>query len=409
MATKIVHVIDVFPSKSETFIVNYIYATLQYGYSAQLLVNTLGSIEKSSQQDLLKKTGLFKSAKTYNSKLPKNKIKRLLLATSVLILNYKDALVFFRTLNFKKYGLKSKTLKMWFQAAVFLEYKDVSHFHAHFGLNGKLLSEMKEIGAIKGKIITSFYGYDTYSTTETNHYFRHYYSDTFKNSSHIVTSSNYLLNNLLKLNVPLEKVMVNPVGVDLEIFKFKKRNYDGILNIITVGRLIKLKGQHIGIDVIKVLTDKGYKIKYTIVGGGEEYEALVQKITKLKLQDSIVLVGVSSQTEILKLLHRHHLFLMTSVIDEKGRAEAQGLVSAEAQATGLPIVGFGTGGIPETIINEKTGYIVNEGDVNAMAEAVEKFILDPKLAGVMGLKARSFIEEKFNNRIQSQNIMNLYN
>ncbi|WP_171817141.1 glycosyltransferase [Winogradskyella sp. PG-2] len=405
---KVVHVLGLFPSQSETFVINFILETLKHNYSAQILADTIRPLEVSSQQDLLTKSGLFSSAQTFNPNVPEDKLKRLFFAISLLFKNIKFSRVLLRTLNKKRYGLKSQTLKMWFQAATFLKYRDAEVFHAHFGINGKLLAEMKEIGAIKGKIITSFYGYDTFSTDETQEHFINYYLGAFKASKQIVTSSNYLFNNLLKLNVPKGIVFVNPVGVDIDIFNYKNRSFDGSLKIITVGRLIKLKGQHVGIEVIKLLIERGYNVHYTIVGTGTEYEILKQKIKSLNLEDFITLRGGGTQNEIIELLDQNHLFLMTSITDETGRAEGQGLVTAEAQASGLPVVGFNSGGIPETIRDGITGYVVEEGNVKAMANSIEKFISHPELITTMGLEARSYIEQHFNNATQSQKIIDLY-
>lgn len=405
---KVVHVLSLFPSQSETFIINFILETLKHNYSAQILADQIRDIEVSSQQGLLIKSGVFSSAETFNPKIPENKLKRLLFAIGILLKNIKFTSIFLRTLNKNKYGLKSRTLKMWFQAAVFLKHRDANIFHAHFGINGKLLAEMKEIGAINGRIITSFYGYDTFSTDETRDYFMNYYLDAFRASKHIITSSQYLFGNLSKLNLPKEKVTINPVGVDLDIFNCKNRSYDGIFNIVTVGRLIKLKGQHLGIEVVKDLKERGCKVHYTIIGTGAEYETLKQKVEDLNIEDSVTLSGGGTQTGIIKSLHQNHLFLMTSITDETGRAEGQGLVSAEAQATGLPVVGFNSGGIPETIKNGITGYIVEEGNVKAMADCIEQFIVQPDLVKTMGIEARAYVEENFSNSIQSQKLMDLY-
>ena len=405
---KAVHVISIFPSKSETFIVNFILESLKYNYSAQILADNFKNIDESSQKELLLNSGLYDNCETFNPSVSENKIIRLFQALIVLLGNLWYFKVFIRTLDHKKYGLKSKTLKMWFQAAIFLKHKDAQIFHAHFGINGKLLAEMKEIGAIKGKIITSFYGYDTFSTNKSRVYFRAYYKDAFNYSKHIITSSNYLLNNLIELNVPKDKVKVNSVGVDLNEFKFKNRDYSDTLKIITVGRLIKLKGQHLGIDVIKILKDRGHNVTFTIIGEGDEIDNLKSKINDLDLKDTITLNGGGSQHEIIKSLHQHHLFLMTSITDSTGRAEGQGLVSAEAQSTGMPVVGFESGGVPETILNGKTGLIVKEGDVNAMADAIETFILNKGLIKSMGTEARTFVHTEFNNTNQSQKLIDLY-
>lgn len=408
MKKKIVHVLSIFPSKSETFIINLIVESLRAGFSSQILTDHLRSIEQSSQQELLTKNGLYQNAETFNPVVPENKLKRLFLAVFILIKNLKHFAVFFRTLNSKKYGLKSKTLKMWFQAGVFLKHRDATVFHGHFGINGKLLAEMKAIGAIKGKLITSFYGYDTFSTDINREALKKEYSGVFAYSDYIITSSQYLYDNLMELNAPKDKIIINPVGVNQEIFEFKKRAYKDSLNIITVGRLIKLKGQHYGIDAIKILKDKGYNITYTIVGDGEEYEALQERINRNQLQNVVTLLGSKTQKDIIDLLYDNNLFLMTSITNEEGRAEGQGLVTAEAQASGLPVVAFDSGGVSETIDDKKTGFVVEEKNVQAMAEAIEKFIVEPELINKFGYAARKFVEQNFSNTIQSNRILKLY-
>jgi len=135
---------------------------------------------------------------------------------------------------------------------------------------------------------------------------------------------------------------------------------------------------------------------------------LRQKINDLGLKKEISLKNGGNQNQIIQLLHRHHLFLMTSVTDNTGRAEGQGLVTAEAQATGMPVVGFNSGGVPETIQDGKTGFIVEEGNINNMADAIEKFILNPDLISTFGKEAREFVDRKFNNKTQTQNIIDLY-
>lgn len=407
-SNKIVHVISVFPSKSETFIINLIVESLKAGFTSQILTDHLRDISISSQQELLTENSLYQKAETYNPIIPENKLKRLFLAIFILIKNIKYSAVFFRTLNYKKYGLKSKTLKMWFQASVFLKHRDAAIFHGHFGINGKLLAEMKAIGAIKGKLITSFYGYDTFSTDQNRETLKKDYLNLFAYSDYIITSSQYLYNNLMKLGTPKNKIIINPVGVNQEVFKFKKRTYTGSLNIITVGRLIKLKGQHYGIDVIKILKDKGYNITYTIVGEGKEYGVLEKKIKDNQLQDVVTLLGSKTQKDILELLYNNNLFLMTSITNEEGRAEGQGLVIAEAQASGLPIVAFNSGGVSETIDHKKTGFVVEEKNINAMAEAIEKFMEKPELFDEFGNEARKFVEQHFSNTIQSNTIIKLY-
>ncbi|MFP4845636.1 glycosyltransferase [Winogradskyella sp. PE311] len=409
MPKTIVHVLDTFPSKSETFIINHIIECERKGFKSIILANKLKPLNEGSQEDLITEYGLNIGAKSYNQKLPKNKILRIFKALILLLQNLSNYKVFFRTLNDKKFGLKSKTLKMWFQAAVFIEYKNCSILHAHFGVNGKLLADMRAIGALKGRIVTSFYGYDTFSTLANRVVLKDYYESVFFASDKLITSSNYLYANLEKFDVPKQKLIVNPVGVDLNRFGYKKRDYKNILNIITVGRLIELKGQHFGIEAIHILLKKGYNINYTIVGDGEEEKSLKEKIIKLELQDNIKIVAGGTQTKVCKLLQNNHVFLMTSITDKTGRAEGQGLVIAEAQATGLPIVAFDSGGVKDTFIHNKTGFLAEEKNTQQIAEFLEKFILNSELINQMGYDAMCFVKEHFNSEKQSEKLIELYN
>ena len=407
MGKKIVHVINDFPTKSETFIVNHIVETIKCGYESVVLVNNLKPLSMSSQEQLLSDYKIYQRVQTFNPKLPDRKLFRVAKALGLLLMNIGKARVFFRSLN-KKYGNKAKTLKMWYQAAIFLKFKDTDVFHGHFGICGKLLAEMKAIGAINSKLITTFYGIDTFSTASNRDALKEEYALLFHYSDRIITSSNYLVNNLALLNAPSAKIVVNPVGVDVQKFKYKERSLSSELRLVTVGRLIKLKGQHIGIKAVKILIDQGYTVRYTIVGDGQSLSDLKSLIVDLGLESVVVLKQSKTQSEVLETLYKSDLFLMTSTTDQSGRAEGQGLVTAEAQATGIPAIGFNCGGVPETIQDGKTGFIVEDINENALAKAIEKFLDNPHLINKMGENGRAMVEQDFNSKRQSEQIMNLY-
>lgn len=405
---KIVHLIGVFPSKSETFIINQIIVSIENGFEATILADVMCEISNSSQQNLLEKYDLFNTAQSFTPQLPKNKVIRVLKAIALLFLNLPSYKVFFKSLNTNKFEGKASSLKLWYQAAFFLKYKDTAVFHAHFGINGTVLADLKEIGAIKGKIIVSFYGYDTFSTEHDRESIKKYYERLFEHSSVILVNSKYLRHNLFLLNAPDEKIKVNHVGVDQSIFKSKSRETGLTFKMITIGRLIALKGHEYGLMVVRKLKEKGHKIHYTIVGEGEECDNLLKQINALDIQNEVTLFGVANQEKILDLLYEHDLFLMTSITDITGRAEGQGLVTAEAQATGMPAIGFDSGGVGETILDGKSGYIVPEKDIDAMVDKIEFLMNNNDLKNDMAKNAVSFVSETFNNNKQANNILRIY-
>ena len=95
MKLKVIHILDVFPSKSETFVINLILESIEKGYSAQILANRILNSKDSSQESLLLESGLYKNAETFNPNIPQNKLKRILLAIKVLLYNIRYMPVFF--------------------------------------------------------------------------------------------------------------------------------------------------------------------------------------------------------------------------------------------------------------------------------------------------------------------------
>ena len=168
--------------------------------------------------------------------------------------------------------------------------------------------------------------------------------------------------------------------------------------MLSVGRLIKLKGHEFGIHAIHGLRAKGYAIKHTIIGSGEEMNPLKKLIAELGLEDVVTIEGNRTQAEVLQAMRASDIYLMTSTCDASGRREAQGVVVGEAQACGLPIVAFRSGGIPSMICEGETGLLIAENDVEQMIEKLEVLIQDPELRKRMGTAARSFVEKNFSLR-----------
>ena len=108
------------------------------------------------------------------------------------------------------------------------------------------------------------------------------------------------------------------------------------------------------------------------------------------------------------LLGENNLFLMTSTIDKYGRREAFGAVSLEAQAMDLPVIGFKSGGFPETVIDGNTAILVEDKNINSMAEAVESLINDKKLMNSMSKGARTHVLESFSFEKTTKRYLDLY-
>jgi colanic acid/amylovoran biosynthesis glycosyltransferase len=195
-------------------------------------------------------------------------------------------------------------------------------------------------------------------------------------------------------------ISIVPVGVDTNFFypNKNKKATDKTLKLITVGRLDKVKGHLFCIEAVRQLFHKGIDVTLSIIGEGSEHTNLECIIAEYGLEDKVFMKGKKSQQEVRQELWEHDLYLLTAVALADGRRETQGLATIEAQACGLPVVVFDSGGVKYTLENEMSGFVCKEFDVEAVALQIQKFIENPNLLIKMSNQAVTFV-----NRNYSQN------
>lgn len=182
---------------------------------------------------------------------------------------------------------------------------------------------------------------------------------------------------LILEGVNKSKIKVIRLGVDLKKFKPAKRN-NKKLTILFVGRLVEEKG-------IKDLFTAYKKIKncnLKIVGNN--------KINYEKMS---------------KIYQKADIFAMPSK-STKIWEEQYGMVLIEAMASGLPIVAYKSGAIPE-LLND-AGILVDEGDINGLSRAMLNLINSPNLRHKLGKMSRDRAKKEFDSRKFSQKMAKIY-
>jgi glycosyltransferase involved in cell wall biosynthesis len=154
--------------------------------------------------------------------------------------------------------------------------------------------------------------------------------------------------------------------------------------IIAVGRLIPKKGFGDLIRTCALLNGRGKSFRCEIIGEGPLDNELRQQIDKLHLQNNVALAGAKPQTQLRGRLTAANVFVLPSVIDPDGGMDNLPTVIMEAMATGLPVVSTNVGGIPEMVIENETGFLVQPGDTARMADAIETVINDSPSAARLG-------------------------
>lgn len=394
-----------FPQLSETFIVNQIVLAIKMGYEVKILVKELNDINENANFELFKKYRLKDKIIIEDYKIPKQKSKRIFKAFKLLIQNVsllKHLKEYYKNSN-------SKGLLPFYEFFFYKPYRNVDVIHVQFGTNKHPVDIMKKTGYVKSRVIVSFHGHDLYFPINNRIPNNGYYDRLFQTADFLVANTPFLKEKLLAVNAPPEKIEIIPVAVDIGLFKPDISKYNqGKVRLITVGRLDELKGQEYGIRAINSLIKKGFSIEYTIAGSGINEQKLKDLINEIDLNKNVFLIGKVSPNEVSRLLQDSDIFLMTSITNSEGMEESQGLVTAEAQACGLPVVAFDSGGVKYTLIDKETGYLCKEKDLDCFIEKIEFLIRNESLRNEMGLNAINFIEAEYSENSVLNKWRNIY-
>ncbi len=191
---------------------------------------------------------------------------------------------------------------------------------------------------------------------------------SLQRSSAIISVSSSLRDIMVnELEGSAEKIHVIPNGIEPNIFycadktdaKRKLGFSDRKRMVISVGSLIELKGHHILMDAIDLLRKNEQLNFYTyIIGEGEYREVLENKIKRLGLEKDVTLIGQIPNDELTEWYNAADIFFLGS------SREGWPNVVSEALACGTPVVATKVNGIPEIMVSEDYGVLVERNAEN---------------------------------------------
>lgn len=381
-----------FPELSETFIVNQVIIAIKLGFEVKILVEELNHKDVAYYIELFKKYELSDKIIIENYRIPKNKFFRISKAFWLLVYNL---FYVFKLKSFIEGHSRFEVRQIY----VFHFYKKLWKYdavHVQYGTNARPLDLLKKISFFPPQLIVSFHGHDLYFPINGRILNNGYYDILFKHADKLIANTQFLKEMLVNLGAPLNKIETIPIPVNTKFFRPKNIIKNGqVINLISIGRLAKFKGHTLGIQCVKILKERGYQIRYTIVGEGGELNNLKKLIAQYNLGKDINLLGRKSQNEIKNLLLDNDIFLMTSTTDPNYGVESQGVVTAEAQACGLPVVAFDSGGVKYTLKDGETGFLCPDNDLGCFTSKIELLIDDKLLRDRMGKEAVSFIDYQY--------------
>lgn len=402
---KIAVLVNQFPKTSETFIVNQIAGLIDRGHVVDIFA-CYGSEDRIEDAQLRKYELLDRTRYLTAPASRKERVTAAVEAT--LRRGWKKPLHLMRSINLVPIGERRLSLEMLCRHRFLLEPSAYDMIHCHFGPVGIFGQHLREIGGLQGPLLTTFHGYDIGS------YVREHgttaYAELFRKGEAFTCSSGFIRKKLIAAGCNSAKISLFKLGTDLTRFDFAERKIgpDGVIRLITVGRLVEKKGIEYSIRAVADLVRQFQNLQYTIVGDGQLRQRLSLLIDQLNLQRHVTLVGWKTPEEVRQLLGQSHIFVLASVVSSNGDFEGQGLVLQEAQAMGLPVVCTNHNGFCDSVLNGQSGFLVPERDVDALSAKLAELIRRPELWAGIGRKGRAFVETEFDLNKRNDALVELY-
>ena len=239
---------------------------------------------------------------------------------------------------------------------------------------------------------------------------------TYSLPDHFISVSHWVAKSLQEnLHIAANKISVVYDGIALEKlniyadgiqFRDAYHVADDDFAVGLVGLLIPWKGQVLFLEAAKLLRSKIPCLKMLIIGGTPDdciaYEALLrQRVKDEQLTEMIIFTGhISSMETVYKGLD--------VVLSASTQPEPLGTVVIEAMAMGRPIIAPNHGGAAEMILHDETGLLFDPGDIQSLANAIEKLCCSKSLRVKLGENARSAALKSFAVEDHVRHIQSIY-
>ena len=199
------------------------------------------------------------------------------------------------------------------------------------------------------------------------------------------------------------KMELTLLGVDPNEFAARPfRAMPAPFQIICVGRLAAVKGQHVLIAATAALAKQGRQVRLRFVGDGPDRAALVRDVEERCLAEHVSFEGNVNQDKLMEMYQESDVLALSSF------AEGLPVVLMEAMAMEIPCVAPWVNGIPEIITHGSDGLLTPPGDAEALAGAIARLMDDADLRRTLGEKARVKVLEKFDLRRNTERLAGVF-
>jgi glycosyltransferase involved in cell wall biosynthesis len=237
------------------------------------------------------------------------------------------------------------------------------------------------IKLLRKKIVFHLHGKGIKSEMKKNAVKKYLYQLVFRNT-YVICLSQSLTKDIEDVNKSIPFVVPNGIQQRKPIVEKKSSDEGYIPQILYLSNYMRDKGITVLIDALKILKDQGYVFNSRLVGAPIDLktEFLHKLINDNNLSDCVQITGPLYDKEKTDELNNADLF----VFPTRYPNEAFPLVILEAMQFGLPVISTYEGGIPEMVVDNRTGFLVESQNPQMLAEKIAILLNDKDMRTEMG-------------------------
>lgn len=297
----------------------------------------------------------------------------------------------FNKIYFKLKSLINKKLTRSEHALKYLlKKKKIDCVLAEYGVTAA--ASLEVIKSLHLPLVVHFHGFDA-SSKDVLLKYKEKYIEVFQYAKFIVVVSNKMLTDLIKLGCPPDKIVLTTYGPNADFFDIKPAFTTK--NFTAIGRFVDKKAPHLTIRAFSKAAKRYPDARLSLGGKGKLLGACKELVKELGIEDQVSFLGTQSRTEIANLFSASLAFVQHSVTAENGDSEGTPVAVLEASAAGLPVIATRHAGIPDVIEHGVSGFLVEEKDVERMADYMLELCENPEIAKTMGTNGKRNIGLNF--------------
>lgn len=252
-------------------------------------------------------------------------------------------------------------------------------------------------------MIIHFHGFDAHHIPTLQKY-RKKYDDFLLDQPNLIVVSKEMSSVIQSWGVDESNILYSPCGcqpkfVEAEIID--ERN-----GFLTVGNFIPKKGPAYTIRAYAAAVKSGVTMPLIMIGDGPLLEECKALVKELNIEKQVEFLGRLLPDETFEVMKKSKIFLQHSLTLEDGNKEGTPVAILEAQALGLPVISTKHAGIKDAVLQQETGILVEEGDIESMTAAMIEIANDDDKRKNMGLAARNWIKKHWTSKHHMDKINN---